>query len=1357
MTSATDRVNNTTTATPDYRVLAPATVTDPNGNRAALAFDVLGFPTASAIMGKITQALGDQLTGFTTDLDTATLALQFADPLTDPAGLLGDATTRTIYDLGAYQRTASAAQPAPPAVYTLARETHVSDLAAAPYPGAPQTTRYQYHFSYSDGMGRQIQAKALVAPGPLIDGGDTVTTRWVGSGWTILDNKGRPVRKYEPFFSTTNAFEFAAQTGVSTVLFYDPPGRVVATLQPDNTWAKTVFDPWLTQTWDGDDTVRIPDPTTDSDVGDYFTRYLAATATTFTTWYAQRIGGTYGTTAQDNQWQQDAANKAATAAGTPTATHADSLGRACLAVADNGGGNRYPSRTAYDTEGTPLAVFDALGRRAEEHCYRNPQTGGGFEYLAGNDVAGNPLYHISADAGARRGLNNVAGHPIRSWDAREHVFRTGYDAAQRPTQRYVGTNGAPEILLDYAVYGEGQPAANLCGRIFRHYDTAGYLENTTYDYKGNLLSSVRQLAVDYQQSPDWTPLVGLTAAGQLDTVATTAGLIPTGDGGRDAFTTATSYDALNRPTQQIAAHNPAMKPGVVQPGYDQGAMLTTLDAWLEQAAAPATLLDPATADQHTLTGIEYNARGQRLQTTQGNGTTTVYTYDPLTFRLTGLTTTRPSSFATNQQTVQDLFYYYDPVGNITHIQDNADTQNVVFFNNQRVEPSASYSYDPLYRLTSATGREHLGQTGNGLAAPVQVTNDDSFRLNLPQPGDGNAMGIYTETYNYDSVGNILSMAHTVGSGGWTRHYTYSEQSRIVATEVGNWLSTTSLPNDPAGGPYSATYSHDAHGNMTYMPHLPTMLWDEEDRLRSTARTVASEITPQTTYYSYDSGAQRIRKTTNAQTPAGQTPTRSAERIYLGSLEIYREFDADGTTVTLERETLHLTDSAATIAIVETRTTGTDEYLAQLVRYQYGNHLGSAVLELDDQSSILTYEEYFPYGSTAYQSVASQSDLPKRYRYTGKERDGETDLNYRGSRYYASWLGRWTACDPSGPVDGINLYAYVGDNPITRVDPTGHNGESPAALTSATPNEGDKLRTVVNDRILADVRGGPTQPKKPYEPLPLPKDSWSQVVAAGAAQQFNLAAPGILSNAQNQPPWQTGGTASPDLPGAILKLEPVQTLSTYVGDTFSGETKHDTGMVLLAAAVGVVMLAPVVALALADDARNNTKMAALPISAAPPPGVPPAAAPTDPPLSNPSSWLAPAVSGIASAALGLLFKGSADRHPANQDSADQRPGSLDDPNFMGPKIGQRPAATPYDPDAPLLKNAPLWLQAVPSSKEPTPTTTLPQLFKLDMTIFSNRLSPPSPLSPATSSPTLPAFNSRGQGGMGNLTITPSGGW
>ena len=294
----------------------------------------------------------------------------------------------------------------------------------------------------------------------------------------IFNNKGNPVRKYEPFFSSTNAFEFASAIGVSSVLFYDPPGRVAATLHPDNSWEKTVFDCWRQSAWDGNDTVLISDPRVDPDVGDYFTRLLGTAPGAFTSWYDARIGGTFGTTPVDQAAQKDAATKAEAHAGTPSVKHFDALGRTCLTVDDNGGANRYGTRLALDTQSKPLAVFDAFGRRAIEHCLRLPQTAGGFQYIAGTDLAGNAIYWNGMDGGERRALANVMGKRIGLWDARGQTFTIAYDALQRPIQRYVG-----KTLLELSIYGEGLAAQNLCGRLFRHYDGAGWFTTSNLTSK----------------------------------------------------------------------------------------------------------------------------------------------------------------------------------------------------------------------------------------------------------------------------------------------------------------------------------------------------------------------------------------------------------------------------------------------------------------------------------------------------------------------------------------------------------------------------------------------------------------------------------------------------------------------------------------------------------------------------------------------------------------------------------------------------------------------------------------------------------------------------------------------------------
>ena len=103
----------------------------------------------------------------------------------------------------------------------------------------------------------------------------------------------------------------------------------------------------------------------------------------------------------------------------------------------------------------------------------------------------------------------------------------------------------------------------------------------------------------------------------------------------------------------------------------------------------------------------------------------------------------------------------------------------------------------------------------------------------------------------------------------------------------------------------------------------------------------------------------------------QNGTRQKERIYLGGFEVYREYDGNGTTVTLERETLHVMDDKQRIALVETRTAG-----QRPLRRRNSSATSSATTSArpawswTTQAQIISYEEYYPYGSTSYQAVRS---------------------------------------------------------------------------------------------------------------------------------------------------------------------------------------------------------------------------------------------------------------------------------------------------------------------------------------------------------------------------------------------------
>jgi RHS repeat-associated protein len=185
-----------------------------------------------------------------------------------------------------------------------------------------------------------------------------------------------------------------------------------------------------------------------------------------------------------------------------------------------------------------------------------------------------------------------------------------------------------------------------------------------------------------------------------------------------------------------------------------------------------------------------------------------------------------------------------------------------------------------------------------------------------------------------------------------------------------------------------------------------------------------------TWYVYDAGGQRVRKVTELAT--GQVKD---ERIYLGDFEIYRRRGANSRV----REALHVMDDKQRVALVETRTHGNEPGVpVQLTRYQFANHLGSASLELNDQAQIISYEEYTPYGSTSYQAVRSQTETPKRYRYTGMERDEESGLSYHEARYYAPWIKKWLSCDPAGSGRTQSLYEYCSGNPIRFLDPNGQD-------------------------------------------------------------------------------------------------------------------------------------------------------------------------------------------------------------------------------------------------------------------------------------------------------------------------------
>jgi RHS repeat-associated protein len=145
---------------------------------------------------------------------------------------------------------------------------------------------------------------------------------------------------------------------------------------------------------------------------------------------------------------------------------------------------------------------------------------------------------------------------------------------------------------------------------------------------------------------------------------------------------------------------------------------------------------------------------------------------------------------------------------------------------------------------------------------------------------------------------------------------------------------------------------------------------------------------------------------------------------------------------------------------------------QRERVQYGNGT-TTDYSYDPTTSrvaqILSYEEYYPFGSTSYQAVRSQTETPKRYRYLAMERDEETGFGYHTARYYLPWLGRWLSADPAGIGAELNLYVYCKNNPVNLVDTNGKDWTL-AEINKFIDSNGDRRISVSELQNLGCIKG-----------------------------------------------------------------------------------------------------------------------------------------------------------------------------------------------------------------------------------------------------------------------------------------------
>jgi RHS repeat-associated protein len=565
-------------------------------------------------------------------------------------------------------------------------------------------------------------------------------------------------------------------------------------------------------------------------------------------------------------------------------------------------------------------------------------------------------------------------------------------------------------LAERLVYGEVRSDAvtkGVVGILYRHYHGAGLITIESTDVDGNVTLQKTRLMTAPDGLEDWSD-VSKNDPGSFGSMLAylddAAGPLEATD-----YEQSATYDAQQRPLVTTLDDDTTLSQT-----YSFGGGVRSVDVGPGGATASPVLVH-----------VDYNARGQRSRVEYANDVVTKSTYDPLTFRLSTLETTR-----WEKHTLADIRYTYDAVGQLLEQEDRGKDHH--YKGNQALNHVCRYRYDLLHRLVEATGLEHasLGTASPKTPAP--------FELSV-HPNDGTSLRRYTEKYTYDSVGNIRHLRHhwQLGTqkGGWRRSYEYEaspdspypKTNRLVATKCSSG---------------SGAYTHDVHGNMTSMPHLPAMRWTWKDELAETIKTFSTDrTTTETGQFQYDPSGQRLRKRWL------KSDHTVAERIYLGPFEVYREYPASNPSApTLERTTAHVGDEMGRFLMVETKTLDAESGpTPPLYRYQLGDHIQSTSIELDGNAKIITEEAYHPYGTTAWWRAAPSTEVPpKRYRYTGMERDEETGLSYHSARYYAPWLGRWCAADPIGAAGGLNLFSYAALRPSVTTD---RSGLAPPTLQS----------------------------------------------------------------------------------------------------------------------------------------------------------------------------------------------------------------------------------------------------------------------------------------------------------------------
>jgi RHS repeat-associated protein len=531
--------------------------------------------------------------------------------------------------------------------------------------------------------------------------------------------------------------------------------------------------------------------------------------------------------------------------------------------------------------------------------------------------------------------------------------------------------------------------------------------------------------------------------------------------------TFTEYDHLNRVTKVTDAIN-----GNVTFTYDaMGNLLTHADQKGNITTYTYNVMNKLATKKDALNNTDtyaYDTASALNRMTDRKSQVSGMTYDAQGRRTQvgfGATTAAPTTYANT------LNFTFDNANRMTQVVDNSSGSNQTITRNydgldrltSEVTPqgTVSYAYDAAGRRASMTVPSH---------GTIAYTYDAANRLTLmthtpaaPAVGSAQSVAFVYDTanrrtkvtlpntveinYAYDNASQLSSITYKKGAttlGDLT--YTYDLAGRRAV--IGGSYARTNLPTaipaanaaynvnnqQTAWGTAAATsHTYDLNGNLT-SDGTYTYLWNARNQLREVkqgATTVA--------LYEYDAFGRRKQKSING---------AITKFLYDGNNFVQEQNNAGSPTANL----IIGTGFDELYARIKTPTTtpATSSFLM--------DHLGTIIAESDAAGTIPTSYTYEPYGKTTQTGTASDNSQ----RYTGREQDFG-DLYYYRARYYSANESRFGAEDPIGIEGGINLYAFVGADPISKADPDGLRATCKDPKKCDDPGKKDVCALVCSDQ------------------------------------------------------------------------------------------------------------------------------------------------------------------------------------------------------------------------------------------------------------------------------------------------------